>query len=615
MIIKLISKPTSSKKLVNYLFGKGDANEHTDQHIVSSSSALHLDSIGLSIEEQQKLAIKYIDDVTPEDVRSTSRHLQHIVFSNPAGDVELLDKNWDDVAHEYAKLMGIQEHGGRWVAVRHGLSKNGNDHIHMIFNRYNLDGKQWNDSFDKQRTAKAARLIEQRFPFLSKHLKHSEVRSEQSYTAQEFATYAEHLAYERFSADSETSEKYKGKEFFDLSENERQKLIWNIKSYELPRRKLQGLVRAAAVSSTSEDEFVRRLRSNSVLLKPRFDKNNPKQVIGYSVALRLGDKTLPDGSKSYWYGGNKLANDLSIKRLRMHWAGVEDPSVADMNEVNESVFLTSSKAFDEWKAARDHKRAVHKGPEKFEPDTDDFKRCSEQLVALRDKLKEALEDGDPVNMARTNRYVSATFSNMSRRFELTASPMHRFALQVAVAAQTRDDAVSNLNQYKHMDLDFQALLGVNRILQSGSKDYTSILNLMKTVFEIGKICQENYLLEEELRRAKQGVEILKSELLVPFKMTDVDGITDLVTRIKTADDLEKSSLIASRSKVEDEGEVVESADFDTARSKTGYLQENETTRQVEDITDELPKPPQSMRNYNGGFTPPRDSRDDGHPRR
>ncbi|MDR1447762.1 MAG: hypothetical protein LBI63_02210 [Candidatus Ancillula sp.] len=53
-------------------------------------------------------------------------------------------KHWDsvefgkiiDVAREYAKLMGIQEHGGRWVAVKHGLSKNGNDHIHMVFNRY-----------------------------------------------------------------------------------------------------------------------------------------------------------------------------------------------------------------------------------------------------------------------------------------------------------------------------------------------------------------------------------------------------------------------------------------------------------------------------------------------
>jgi hypothetical protein len=547
VIIKLISNPSSTKKTVDYLFGGGDANEHTDQHIVSSSGTLHLDLQSESIEKQKQVMQKFVDEFTPGRVRSDSKHLMHFTFSLPAGDVELLDNEWDDVAQEYAKLMGFDEHGVQWVAVRHGLSKGGNDHIHLLTNRYSIDGKMWNDSFSKQRTADAAKKIEEKFPFLVKHLGQSDVRTEQAYTAKEFSTYAEQLAYQRWISQPENE----GKDFFDLSEKERNKLIWNIKSYELPRRKLQGMVRAAAMSSKMEDEFIRRLRSSGVLLKPRFDRNNPSQVIGYSVALRFKDSALPEGTRSHWYGGNKLANDLSIKRLRMNWAGVPDPSEADISLVEQTIFETDSKAYDEWKAAQEHRPTVHNGEENWQPEQEDFDRVNDQLGKLRDKLKQSHASGDFANMARTSRYVSAALSSMSERFDFEGSPMNRFALTVAIAAQTRNNARLS----PPLDLTYEALLGANRIFRSSSNDYQAMLNLMRIMFEIAMICQENYYLEQELRRARTGVETLKSELLEPLKMDDVVNVSELRERIKTAEDLQKADIYASRTKDDYEEEL------------------------------------------------------------
>jgi len=53
-----------------------------------------------------------------------------------------------------------------------------------------------------------------------------------------------------------------------------------------------------------------------VLVRKRFSVKNPGQVTGYSVALP-GD-TAKDGGP-VWYGGAKLAADLSWPRLRQRW--------------------------------------------------------------------------------------------------------------------------------------------------------------------------------------------------------------------------------------------------------------------------------------------------------
>ena len=73
----------------------------------------------------------------------------------------------------------------------------------------------------------------------------------------------------------------------------------------------------AAASANSEDEFFARLGQAGVLLRKRFSIKNLGQVTGYSVAL-LGD-TAKDGGP-VWYGGGKLAADLTWPKLRQRWA-------------------------------------------------------------------------------------------------------------------------------------------------------------------------------------------------------------------------------------------------------------------------------------------------------
>jgi hypothetical protein len=55
-----------------------------------------------------------------------------------------------------------------------------------------------------------------------------------------------------------------------------------------------------------------------VLVRVRYSTRNPGQVTGYAVALP-GD-TGPDGGP-VWYGGGKLAADLTWPKLRQRWTG------------------------------------------------------------------------------------------------------------------------------------------------------------------------------------------------------------------------------------------------------------------------------------------------------
>ena len=85
---------------------------------------------------------------------------------------------------------------------------------------------------------------------------------------------------------------------------------------EAPRVTLRRQVTTAAASADSEQEFFARLDQAAVLVRKRFSVSNPGQVTGYSVALP-GD-TAKDGGP-IWYGGGKLAADLSWPKLRQRW--------------------------------------------------------------------------------------------------------------------------------------------------------------------------------------------------------------------------------------------------------------------------------------------------------
>ena len=83
---------------------------------------------------------------------------------------------------------------------------------------------------------------------------------------------------------------------------------------EVDSHRLERAARAAATASLDEGEFVRRLRRGGVLIRPRFAAGRDDVVAGYSIAVRPAD-----GDKPIWFGGGRLARDLTLPRLREGW--------------------------------------------------------------------------------------------------------------------------------------------------------------------------------------------------------------------------------------------------------------------------------------------------------
>jgi hypothetical protein len=92
---------------------------------------------------------------------------------------------------------------------------------------------------------------------------------------------------------------------------------------ESARAKLRRIVQAAAAAARTDGEFFAAIESRGALARPRWSTTRPGEITGYSVALP-GDETADGrgGRRSVWYGGGKLASDLSLPRLRQRWAGV-----------------------------------------------------------------------------------------------------------------------------------------------------------------------------------------------------------------------------------------------------------------------------------------------------
>jgi hypothetical protein len=94
---------------------------------------------------------------------------------------------------------------------------------------------------------------------------------------------------------------------------------------EAPRVTLRRAVSTAAAGAASEQEFFARLYRAGVLVRERFSTRNPGEITGYAVALPH-DATA--AGRPVWFGGGKLAADLTLPKLRSRW-NVTGPRPAD----------------------------------------------------------------------------------------------------------------------------------------------------------------------------------------------------------------------------------------------------------------------------------------------
>ena len=174
------------------------------------------------------------------------------------------------------------------MAIRHGRSAGGSDHAHLVVTLVAEDGSKASVHNDRPRAQKACRELEQRFG-----LRRLEARTREAGSRG--------LKHGELAAD-----RRRGRQLGERGEH----------AERSSRQTLERIVRACATASRDESEFIRRLRDEGVRLRPRYAEGGTEEVVGYSVRLP-GAEHGP--RRSVWYGGGRLARDLTLPALRRGW--------------------------------------------------------------------------------------------------------------------------------------------------------------------------------------------------------------------------------------------------------------------------------------------------------
>jgi hypothetical protein len=267
--------------LIYYLFGPGRSAEHTDAHIVAGWR--HPAELEPPVRDDGRRDFRRLNGLLQQPQVALGEHgmarpVWHCSVRAAPGDRMLSDDEWAQVACDVMDRTGLSpygqdDEGARWVAVRHAA-----DHIHIVAMLARQDGRRprlWNDFY---RVGEACQAAELRFG-----LQRTAARDR---TAARRPTRAESEKARRRSCD------------------------------EAPRATLRRAVSAAAACASSEVEFFARLEHVGVLVRRRFSSRDAGVVSGFAVAL---PRDVNGAGGPVWFGGGKLAADLTLPRLRRRW--------------------------------------------------------------------------------------------------------------------------------------------------------------------------------------------------------------------------------------------------------------------------------------------------------
>jgi len=267
--------------LIRYLYGPGRREEHTDPHIIAG----YRDPADLEppLRANGTRDFRRLTGLLqlPHDALGKwgyAKPVWHTSMRAAPEDRMLSDAEWAGIARDVMHRTGLCPRGDeddavRWIAIRHGP-----DHIHLVAMLARQDRTRprlWNERY---RVRDACLAAEERYGLRS--------TAPADRTAARRPTRAETGKAERQHRD------------------------------EPARLALRRHVSTAAASAASTEEFFAKLDQAGVLVRKRYSVTNPGQVTGYAVALP-GD-TAKDGAP-VWYGGGKLAADLSWPRLAQRW--------------------------------------------------------------------------------------------------------------------------------------------------------------------------------------------------------------------------------------------------------------------------------------------------------
>ncbi|MFD5776951.1 relaxase/mobilization nuclease domain-containing protein [Streptomyces fungicidicus] len=273
-----VSTGSDTRGLIIYLFGPGRRDEHTDPHIVAAWDMAGAPDPGRDPAATYSQLAKRLDhhvDLRTRELggKKPPQHVWHCPVRTAPGDRYLTDTEWAQVARRIVHATGIAPEGDektcRWIAVRHA-----DDHIHIMATTVRADGRRPRTHRDGQRAQAECRKIEAEFGL--RRLKSGDL------TAPRTPTGAERAKAER-QGQTVTA-----------------------------RHWLREQAYAVAAAVRNEADYFTVLQSLGIKVKTRLGPETG-DVIGYSLAAP-GDTNA--AGEPVWYGGSKLAPDLSINRLR-----------------------------------------------------------------------------------------------------------------------------------------------------------------------------------------------------------------------------------------------------------------------------------------------------------
>jgi len=312
VIGKVCRRGSDVRRLLYYLFTEGLAGEkglesaHRDAHLIAGwddPARLEPPRREDGRRELGRLAELLNAPLALADLPSDATPVYHLAISaakDPATgalrDRWLSDAQWADIAAEYVDRLGLAARGDtravRWVAVRHA-----EDHVHVVATLVRQDGRRVTPYRDFLRSREASHAVEARYGLVS--------------TAPADRT--------------GTPETTRGEQRRHAAVNQERAERGRPPLPAPDRDVLRRRVRTALAGSDDLAGFLDRLRQDGVLVRERYSTQVAGQITGYAVALpRDGDRPQP-----IWFGGGKLAPDLSLPQLQQRWtdlAAAADPA-------------------------------------------------------------------------------------------------------------------------------------------------------------------------------------------------------------------------------------------------------------------------------------------------
>ena len=327
-----MQRGTRTRGLVEYLFGPGRAEEHTNQRIVGAWDEAWV-GITHPDEVQRALLTAEVDShlKSMPEAAKPAEHVYHVSISNHGEDRNLTDTEWETVAETVAAKLGFtateDRAGARWFAVHHGAASGDRDHIHFVATLVREDGRGIYLNKDKLALREVAKQMQARFGLEVRtrepgagvrELSRPELAATLQAGEQQEQRDQQPVAPSRHSDVEQQQEPDRG--------GEGGVVVEPIAPVEVPRRRLERAVRAAASAASTEAQWLARLGELGVEVAPRWARGGDR-VVGYRVAL-ADAPTQQAGSKAVWFGGGKLAHDLTLPALRAGWTRDGDPVTA-----------------------------------------------------------------------------------------------------------------------------------------------------------------------------------------------------------------------------------------------------------------------------------------------